>query len=157
MNREARIEDISFLVEALSKLVSHVQKTTNDIYFSNLEEQDPSAAAGMFNDVLQDENSKILISEYKGEKAGFIFGRVSKPFLPVSIIKKIGLIEMCWVDHKHRRKGISRRLCEDLELWFKSKELRYVDLYYLVGNTEAENSWERLGYRPYRVASRKEL
>ena len=64
---------------------------------------------------------------------------------------------MCWVDHSHRKKGISRRLCEDLECWFKSKELQYADLYYLVGNIEAENSWERLGYKPYRVTSRKEL
>ena len=157
MNREARTEDIPFLVEALSKLVSHVQQTTNDIYFSNLEEQAPSTVESIFNDALSDYDSRILISEYEGEKAGFIFGRVSKPFLPVSGIEKIGLVEMCWVDQRHRKKGFSRRLCEDLERWFRSKKLQYADLHFLVGNTEAENSWERLGYKPYRVTSRKEL
>jgi len=157
MNREARTEDIPFLVESLSKLISHVQKTTNDVYISNLEEQDSSVVAGMFNDALHDDDSKIFINEYEGEKTGFIFGRISNPFLPISKIKKIGLVEMCWVEHSHRKKGISRRLCEDLEHWFKSKKLQYADLHYLVGNIEAENSWERLGYRPYRITSRKTL
>ena len=141
MNREALTEDIPFLVESMSNLVSHVQKTTNDVYISNVEKQDSSNVEGMFNALLQDNDSKILINEYEGEKIGFIFGRVSKPFLPISKIKEIGLIEMCWVNHSHRKKGISRRLCEDLERWFISKDLKYADLHYLVGNIEAENSW----------------
>lgn len=39
--------------------------------------------------------------------------------------------------------------------WFKQKSIGFVDVQYLLGNMEAENTWQNLGYEPYRVMARK--
>jgi GNAT superfamily N-acetyltransferase len=156
MIRKATESDISLLVRWMNSLVDHVQIATNDVYITNIEKTDHNDLAAIFSTAIMDTDSQILIND-DGNCSGFIYGRISQPFLPVSTIKRVGLIEMCWVDESCRKQGIARMLTKEIEFWFSKKEVEYVELNFLVGNSEAELSWEQLGYKPFRVAARKKL
>ena len=64
---------------------------------------------------------------------------------------------MCWVEPDYRNRGVARALVSAIEDWCDGSGLKHIELNFIVGNTEAEAVWERLGYRPFRITSRKTL
>lgn len=157
MIRTAKESDIPLLIDSMRQLIAHVQATTKDTYMVDISLPDIEKLTDMFEQELDDSNIKILLSEHDDNYAGFIYGKITSPFVPTLTIKHVGLIEMCWVETAYRHKGIARKLSQGIEAWFKEKNIKYVDLNYLVGNSEAEASWDKLGYKPFRVNARKEL
>ena len=157
MIRKANTSDIPLLIKFMNKLISHVQAKTNDVYIVNIEEANNECLEAMFDKVINDNDVEILIHEDDNRYTGFIYGRISHPFLPASTIKRTGLIEMCWVEEAYRKTGVARSLTLMIEAWFKDKSVNYVDLHYLLGNSEAEMSWKNLGYKPFRITTRKKL
>ena len=157
MIRAAEPNDIPSLIDSMNKLVVHVQTRSDDVYMQDLEKAGNENLTVMFLQALDDLDTQVLVSVHNGSYAGFIYGKISTPFIPTSTIKHIGLIEMCWVEKTHRNSGIGRSLAQAIEDWFREKNVNYVDLHYLLGNTEAEASWNKLGYNPFRVTARKEL
>jgi ribosomal protein S18 acetylase RimI-like enzyme len=77
--------------------------------------------------------------------------------VPAGEHTRIGYIDMCRVAPEGRRQGIAKALVQAIEHWFQERGITYIDLHYLIGNDEAEKAWARLGYKPYRIASRKEI
>lgn len=53
--------------------------------------------------------------------------------------------------------GLVSKLVDEIEGWFRERSIQYVDVQYLLGNIDAEATWERLGYQAYRVIARKML
>jgi GNAT superfamily N-acetyltransferase len=157
MIRTATKEDIPLLLKWLESLISHTQVSTDDPYINNLEPDYDKAHQPFFLDAIKNSKGQIYIFEEEGVQKGFIYGAITKPFLEASSIKSIGQINFCWVDAIYRKQGIASELVQSMEKWFKSKDIEYIDLHYLVGNIEAEESWKKMGYSPYRVVSRKEL
>lgn len=157
MIRKAREDDIQQLVESMKKLVSHVQETSQDPYVVNIVNGHEKEYAPWFQGAVKSDSDAIYIAEVNNTAVGFVFGNITTPFLKASTIKNIGQIELCWVEPEYREKGISRMLCSEIEQWFRGLDVKYIDLQYLIGNTEAERSWVKLGYQPYRISSRKEL
>lgn len=157
MIRTAKESDIPLLIDSMKQLIAHVQATSEDAYMMDISLPDAENLTAMFTQELGDSNSNILVCEIDDHYAGFIYGKISTPFVPALTIKQIGLIEMCWVENAYRNKGIARKLSQSIETWFREKNIKYVDLNYLVGNSEAEASWDKLGYKPFRVNARKEL
>ena len=88
---------------------------------------------------------------------GFITGKATKPFLPFSKIELVGQIESCWINPEVRRKGIGSKLVAAIEEWFEEQNIQYIELNYITGNNEAKVFWEKLRYKPYRIATRKKL
>lgn len=64
---------------------------------------------------------------------------------------------MCWVGPDYIKQGVAGGLVSAIEDWRKERELSHIELNYIVGNTEAGAVWERLGYKPFRITSRKSL
>jgi GNAT superfamily N-acetyltransferase len=157
MIRTANNNDIPALIDSLYQLIAHVQTSSKDVYMADIEKPGAEELQSLFAQALDDDNSQVLVVEDDATYAGFILGRITTPFIPLTTIKNIGLIEMCWVETAHRNKGKARQLSQSIEAWFKEKHIKYVDLHYLVGNAEAELSWSKLGYAPFRVTARKEL
>jgi GNAT superfamily N-acetyltransferase len=157
MVRVATEKDIPLLVRWLESLIGHTQTSTDDPYINNLEPDYDKVHEPFFVDAIKSNNGKIYIFEENGIQKGFIYGAITKPFLEVSSIKSIGQINFCWVEKRYRKQGIASELVKSMEKWLKSKDIEYIDLHYLVGNIEAEESWKKMGYLPYRVASRKKI
>jgi GNAT superfamily N-acetyltransferase len=157
MIRKAIESDTPQLVEWMKKLIAHAQETSNDPYVINLTKGYETESASWFLNAISSNLCIIFIAEERGVPAGFIAGTTTAPFLMASTIKIIGQIELCWVEPTIRKRGIARKLCLQIEQWFGDVGVKYIDLQYLIGNTEAEISWVKLGYRPYRITSRKEI
>lgn len=157
MIRQAVEDDIPHLVEWMKKLVLHAQETSHDPYIVNIAEGYEAEFAPLFLNVINSDSGVIYIAEEQDIPVGFILGNITTPFLKASAIKSIGQIELCWVEKNTRKKGVARKLCSRIELWFKEAGIQYIDLHYLAGNDEAEMSWKKLGYQPYRITSRKEI
>lgn len=144
-----------YLIQAMAHLLEHVRDTSQDAYLLRLTDDYISESAKWLEDRYQSELSSILIAEENGNPIGYVIGTVTKPFLQRCAIQEIGLIEHCWVEKECRMKGVANKLVKAIEAWFKQRSIHYIDVQYLLGNLEAEGTWENLGYKPYRVIARK--
>lgn len=158
MIRRAIQDDVPLLVQWMGRLVAHVQTSSNDPYVVNVAEGYEREFGPWFAEIIQSDSVAVYVAEEnRGNGVGFIVGTITAPFLKASSIKRIGQIDLCWVEPGHREKGMARQLCAEVESWFKERGIKYIDLQYLVGNIEAEKSWTNLGYKPYRISARKEI
>ncbi len=157
MIREATLEDVPYTVQSLKQLVDHVRERSQDAYFIELEENYDQGFGAYVTEFVKSEKSQVLIAEVNHDPVGMLLGRETSPAMPISKIKRIGEIVVCWVDPDYRQRGISQSLIAQIEDWFAKRDLHYVELYYIVGNTEAELTWQNLGYQPYRITARKHL
>ena len=157
MIKKAKNKDVGLLVSWMENLLAHVQKSSKDIYTNSVSEDFKGTFPSWFENSIKDPNKIILISEKENKKVGFISASIQKPYLAHCKILDIGSIDVCWIDETYRKKGIMTEMVNEVEKWFKSKKIDYVDVAYLKGNIEAENTWKHLDYNPYRIFSRKRL
>ena len=157
MIREVKAQDVPILLKWLELLICHTQRSTDDPYIINLKPGYEEAHRPFILDAIKSDKGKVFLFEDEGVKKGFIYGAVTTPFLAASSIEKIGQINFCWVDEAYRNQGVASALVRKIEAYFKEQGIEYVDLHYMLGNIEAEVSWQKMGYSPYRVASRKRL
>lgn len=155
--REALAQDLDFLDKSCIDLVHHIQESTQDPYFQEMEESYQDNVRDMIRHFLESEMSQILLATKDGKYLGFIVGQVKVPFLSISRIKQVGEIVLCWVEPESRGAGVAKRLTDAIEQFFAYRGIRFVDLHYVTGNREAEAVWERLGYHSCRVLARKQL
>ena len=101
--------------------------------------------------------SVVFVAKQDGISIGYVIGSITRPFIERCAIETIGLIEHCWVEPANRMHGLASKLVDEIERWFRERTIQYVDVQYLLGNIEAEATWARLGYQPYRVIARKTL
>ena len=157
MIRKANKNDTKNILNQIAELIQHVTKASKDVYTSNLEKNSHQNLTKLVNDTINSKKDIIFISEENSSINGFIMGKIIPPYLPYSTIKQIGYVSMCWVDPSCRNQGIGKQLIKKLENWFKKQKLQYIDVNFLVGNSEAEYFWEKMGYKAYRISSRKKL
>jgi GNAT superfamily N-acetyltransferase len=157
MIRRASKADVIVLSQWVQKLLTHVRESSSDIYVRDLDEDSEEKAKKKLEKRMDSGDGVILVAENGGIPIGFIMGEIATPFIAESRIKRIGYISACWVEPEERRKGVGRDLLQAIENWFRKKDIRYVDLHFLIGNTEAERAWARMGFKPYRVATRKTI
>ncbi|HYG36471.1 MAG TPA: GNAT family N-acetyltransferase [Clostridia bacterium] len=155
--RKAEKQDAVWLAERLRLLYEHAIETSGDAYLIACQLQPREALAHWFERQMAEQRSTIFVATIGNELVGFIRGQRERPFAQPSSIGEIGYLSMIWVEPGHRRKGVARGLVQRLEMHFRDTGLRYVDLHFMVGNQEADVTWQRLGYKPYRVAARKDL
>ena len=153
---EAKISDVGFLAVGMRELIEHVQRSGDD-YFAELQDGYQDGFEGWFEEAIKNKEATVLIAWENASPVGFIAGQIEKPFLPFCRIERVGQIEGCWIKRAARRKGIGNKLVEAIERWFAQRKIDYVQLNYITGNVEAKAFWKKLGYRPYRVATRKKL
>ena len=154
----ANKEDIVYLLQAMACLLAHVRDSSQDGYLLRLADDALQDSEQWIEKVLATGESMVYVAKQDGTKpVGYIIGSIVRPFITRCRIKHIGLIEHCWVETEQRRAGIAAALVGRLETWFKEKSIEFVEVQYLLGNTHAEVTWQKLGYQPYRVLSRKAL
>jgi len=153
----ANNNDKPYILKAMVCLLEHVRDSSQDEYLLRLTNDYVDEAEQWITKILASDESIIYLAIINGVKVGYIIGTITRPFMQRCSIKKIGLIEHCWVESECRMNGIAAKLVDTVERWFKESSIQYVDVQYLLGNIEAELTWEKLGYKPYRVISRKVL
>lgn len=63
----------------------------------------------------------------------------------------VGVIDDVWVEPRHRRRGINRRIVQELLEFADSHGVQELVLEYALTNREAEAAWTRLGFSPIGV------
>lgn len=155
--RKAVPQDLKYLSKTVKNLVEHTRLTSRDIYFLELDQGYDQGFDQFVSGFMDDSASLCLIAEAADGFAGSLIAKETAPFLPFSKIKRAGEIVMCWVEPGLRNRGVASALVSEAEYWFTENGIRHIELNFIVGNTEAEAVWERLGYKPFRITSRKTL
>ena len=150
-------EDGPYLLKAMACLLAHVRDSSQDEYLLRLTEDYIEDSRQWIEKVLASDESIVYVAKNDGVPVGYIIGTITRPFIERCSIKKIGLIEHCWVEKECRKSGFATKLVEMIEAWFKANSIQFIDVQYLLGNIEAEITWEKAGYKPYRVISRKSV
>ncbi len=68
-----------------------------------------------------------------------------------------GVIESCWVEEPSWRQGIGRQLVASAERWLRDQGAQRLRLGVAARNEEAQEFWQKLGFRPYRLRYLREL
>ena len=154
--RELTIFDIEKVAELYNELAYYVQSETSDPYF-DFKQLSIDEISSYLKGTLYKENFKTYVVEYENSIIGFISGEIVSCFLPISTTRKIGYINGCYINEHHRKQGLTKTLLNHLVEFFKKSRIKYVELHYIVGNSEAEKAWTSLGFSTFRIQMRKTL
>ena len=100
--------------------------------------------------------SEITASGKKPVLTGYISGYI-KPLFPWFKIKQVGHLSFLAVDKRWRRKGVGNLLEEKASLWFKEKDIKYIEVYTNEKNFPGLSAWTSYGYKPFNRFLRKSL
>jgi len=154
---QATESDAPHMASWLSSLLGHVQTSTNDPYITSVSLSSGHEVEQLMRSWVTDPKSIVYVFEDDECKQGFIKAKVTRPFVESASISQVGLIEMLWIEPEARRRGYAKQLVRAVEDWFAQQGIGYIDLHYMLGNHEAEEFWQAIGYLPYHVRSRKTL
>jgi ribosomal protein S18 acetylase RimI-like enzyme len=79
--------------------------------------------------------------------------RISSPVKP----QRWGVIEECFVIPSLRKQGIGTQLVASASKWFKSRNIRRIEISMASQNTQAKVFWKSLGFKLYRLSLFKEI
>ncbi len=153
---EATKADIPQLAKLHNELVYFIQQQTRDAYW-NFEELFIEDTIQYLNEFMLTPNCIIYIATYGDEIVGFIMGEVIRCHLPVSKVSEVGHISAAYIREEYQRKGIVKRLEENVIHFFKTLGIQYVELNYMYENIGAKKCWDALGYHIFRVQARKRI
>lgn len=154
--REMLITEIQEVEKLHNLLAYFVQKETEDDYF-DFDELNEVSLKHHLEGFINNPSRKIYITKENGVIVGFISCEIINCFLPISSIKKVGHISGAYVLPEFRRKGIMKKM-EMLAIdFFRSNDLKFVELDFLTKNIIAEKTWKSLGYITFREQMRKTI
>jgi len=140
--RRASSSDLKRIVELRLLLQEHVEKS-NPLTWRMTEEGMRLLKQEVENE-LATGNVQVLLAEADGEVIGFVQGEVTcrSECMP----RTVGHVSLMYVMKRFRRKGVGRRLVTELFKFFSSNKAETLTVRYVIGNTEAERFWKKLGF-----------
>lgn len=154
--RKADIDESYKIAEIYNEFLCDLRDVSRDIYF-DFEELSVHEREELLKDRFNADKGLVVVAEVEGNIVGFISMTIINCFMIVSSIKDIGYIEAGYVKPGYRRLGITRKLEKMVEDFLKEKGIRYLELFTLMNNEIANNSWSKLGFIPFRQQWRKDL
>lgn len=154
--RKADISESYKIAELYNEFLCDLRDVSKDIYF-DFEELSVQEREELLKDRFNADKGLVVVAEVDGNIVGFISMTIINCFMVVSSIKDIGYIEAGYVKPGYRRLGITRKLENMIEEFLKEKGIRYLELFTLMNNEIANNSWSKLGFIPFRQQWRKDL
>ena len=154
--RKADISESYKIAELYNEFLCDLRDVSKDIYF-DFEELSVQEREKLLKDRFNADKGLVVVAEVDGNIVGFISMTIINCFMVVSSIKDIGYIEAGYVNPGYRRLGITRKLENMIEEFLKEKGIRYLELFTLMNNEIANNSWSKLGFIPFRQQWRKDL
>ena len=155
--REATESDLDFLAGCYVKIACHMKAGEQDLYIARLPETPDDTIRNHVARYVGREDALTLLEEVEGSPVACLLASIGSSSFSASRLGKSGHIAVCWVEPANRCSGIAAKLVSATEDWFRQKEVGVVELSYMVKNELAAISWQRLGYKPFRVFSYKEL
>ena len=99
---------------------------------------------------LKKRDCQFFIAEDQRKPIGFIEGCIKKTPLLYKYPRK-GEIGPTFVKKEYRKRDIGKELVKKILNWFKSKDIRWIQLTTHAKNIHAINFWKKLGFREYSI------
>ena len=147
--RKVENSELDVIVDMQFSLQRHLENYSSSIWRYTQERK--KTLRQDYEKYLADENSLLLVAEFKGKVVGFLSSIVNHrtDHLP-NIIGDIGSI---YIQKDFRRQGIGNQLVTEACKFFKSKNAEELYLRYVLGNREGERFWKKLGFKPILVTA----
>jgi len=153
--RPAAPADQARLAAWFQAAFEHLKTSSADPWFEGAVKP-PEASSAHVAQALAD-GSLLLVAELDGTPAGFLHGRLERPYVAESPIPKIGHVSLVWVEPALRGRGVAQAMIAAAEAWFRERGIGWVQLSYQPANREAAGTWPALGFEVFRVHARKRL
>lgn len=154
--RKAGIEESFKMAELYNEFLCDLRDLSKDVYF-DFEDISVTDRVDLLKDRFNADKGLIVVAEVDGEIIGFISMTIMQCFMIISSVKNIGYIEAGYVRPQYRKLGITKKLESMVVEFLKEKGIRYLELFTLLNNEPANESWTKLGYSPFRMQWRKDL
>lgn len=144
MIRDAKPSDIDKLVELRLSLQRHLEVSNPMVW--RITVQGAGSLKQGLEEAMRDDQGRMVVATTNGEVIGFAHGQVSRrtDYRP----NAVGTISKIFVQKEFRGRGVGRRLVGGLCQYFRMKNVEDVTLRYVIGNREAEEFWNGLGFQP---------
>ena len=96
----------------------------------------------------------FFVAEENGKIIGYIEGSVFKNY-DIFKIKKKGLIDTLYVLPKYRKKGVAKKLVNEILKWFRSKGIKHFTLGTHALHKKAILFWKHMGFKEYNYRFKK--
>ena len=142
--RRATSSDVARIAKLRLLSQKHFEKS-NPLIWRITEEGKTLLKQKVENDI-ENTNVQILLAEVDGEIIGHVQGEVAcrSDYMP----RTVGQVSLIYVLKQFRRRGVGRRLIEELCKFFNSNKVEDLTVRYIIGNKEAEQFWRKLGFEP---------
>ncbi|MCL0056503.1 GNAT family N-acetyltransferase [Dehalococcoidia bacterium] len=151
--RKAKIKDLPRVTELAVALLKYHENL--DPYFTAAKDVE-AVYLKFFKTCIYSPKRLLLVVEENSEIVGYALGEsASRP--PVFKIRRIGVINDMFVVEKLRKCGIAKIFLEQLFIWFRSKQLDYVQLGVHVRNQTGKKAWAKYGFEDFMSTQRAEI
>ncbi len=144
-------EQIVFLGKHLLELHTEWEKD----YYA-LEDNFNYSFASWVTEQTTNQSKFLYVAEDNGKIVGFVSGYL-KSFYPWFKIKSVGHISFLYILPDYRRKKIGKLLTEKSADWFRSNNVKYIEVFADEKNTIAVNAWKSYGFGDFKRFLRKSL
>ena len=141
--RPAQASDLDRLLVLMQSLQDHIEAANQDLW--RMTDQARTRLRGQLHSRLAASNALALVAVHsEAGVVGAIFGRVvtNNRYTPA----RAGVVDQLVVEEGHRRAGVGTRLMAGLCRFFSQQGVEDLSLRYVVGNEEAAQFWEALGF-----------
>jgi GNAT superfamily N-acetyltransferase len=147
--RRAASSDVERIVELGLLLQKHAEKSNSLVW--RITEEGKKLIKQKVEADLVDSNVLVLLAEADGDVIGYVRGEVTRrsDHMP----RTVGQVSLMYVVKQFRRKGVGRRMMEELCKFYNSNKTEDLTVRYIIGNKEAERFWTKLGFEPMIMTS----
>jgi ribosomal protein S18 acetylase RimI-like enzyme len=153
--RKATQHDIEDILKLKIKLKNQDIKT--DPYLKPVDEAEDIYKKYLVHDLkMQNIDRIILVAVEDGKIIAYIRGLLVKT-LHIFNVKLRGIIDNLYVEEKYRKKGIAKKLIDELIKWFKEKNVDVMTLHVYPHNSRAIALYKKFGFNKYSLNMSRKL
>jgi len=150
---EAKKKDINSIVK-MAKEMADFHRKIDDYYKSGKEHEKRLRALALKS--FGKRNIKALIAKDKNKILGYGVASIEKPRDYVRH-KKIGYIKGLYVKEAYRGRGVGKQIFNKFLEWFKSRNIKYIELSVDSRNKIGISVWKKYGFFEYQKKMRMDL
>jgi GNAT superfamily N-acetyltransferase len=143
--RKAVDKDVPAIVELWKEMIDFHKE--RDRFFSR-SATGHKAFAEFLTGNISSETACVFVAEVGKDIVGYCLAVVEK-YPPLLEIQEYGLIRNMAITRRYRRKGIGRRLLEEIQSWCSGKGVQRIETRFSTSNELSAAFWAKMGFTPY--------
>ncbi|MFH2027822.1 MAG: GNAT family N-acetyltransferase [Nanoarchaeota archaeon] len=151
--KKATLEDYESVLSLKIKSKEEERELNKEL--KSIDDAKMSYAAYLRND-LRGEWRSVFIAKENTKIIGMIVGKIYRS-LKIAGYERCGHISNLYIEKDFRKKGISKKLVDELTDWFKKRDVKKLTLELYENNNPAINLYHNLGFKNYSIKMKKSI